>query len=62
VANDNEMAAAMRAGSGYPAGIQVPVIPPLPEKVTTRFPELKAWEISMKRWRDELTYVLRNGR
>lgn len=56
------MAAAMRAGSGYPAGIQVPVIPPLPDEVTTRFPELKAWEISMKRWRDELTYVLRNGR
>ena len=50
----------MRVTPRFPNGFVVPEFPELPEDLIGRFPSLKDWGRDIKKWRDELTVVLRN--
>jgi hypothetical protein len=60
VADDKQQASGMRVTPRFPNGFVVPEFPELPEDLIGRFPSLKDWGRDIKKWRDELTVVLRN--
>jgi hypothetical protein len=62
VAADKPNAANLRVGAVFPTGSIVPDFPELPREVVERFPELKAWQIAVKKWQNDFTTILRNTR
>lgn len=40
---------------------QIPKMPPLPDSVKKRFPELEKWERDVEEWRVSLTMAVRGG-
>jgi len=59
--SDKSNAAGMRVGAGFPSN-PIPEFPSLPRALIERFPELRAYELAVKKWTEELTVVLRNTR
>jgi hypothetical protein len=58
---DLKMFQRIQASSTLDVATLVPKLPPLPETVKKRFPELVKWESDLETWHNKLVIAIRGG-